>query len=413
MDAWVKIEDQLHKVMDVLEPVRAAFQQYEKQAPETQQRLTSMEQAWKDLVTRLDDLDRRLPVGGKVYLPAFGAERVKGRAMIENFVADIARMRYGREPKTFNRKDMRYSVDGAVARADQTEGTTTAGGFLVPEEVLPEVIALIGEVGVARRICRIIPMMRKDMKVPTRNTGPLVYWPGEGVKPTTSNVALLRPELNSKTMVALDEISEELDMDSIVPMTPLLTDLFVEAVALEEDVQLFSSTTPFSGVLQTTSVVDVTLPVTKTAQSDVAYNDIVSLAFAPDVRANAAGVFVFHRDQVQNILKIKDTAGNPIWKDAPTGSALAAGPAGMLLGRPYYTTRGMPASTNSGAGRYFMCYGDFRYWGFGDRMSMQIDLSVPGGVGFLEFTQWFRVVERIALISLIPTAFARLKTANN
>lgn len=388
---WAKIDEQLHDLLDMVEPVRAAIQSWERKSGLTVdkfgdafEKMGSYEQSLVDVVRRLDLLDKQQPVGSKVYIPRFGQETAKGRGLVEGFFADVARMKFGVAPKMFEKKDFQYRVIDGVpsqARADQTEGTTTAGGFLVPEELLPEVIALIGEAGVARRICRIIPMTRKDMKMPTRNTGPLVYWPGEGVKPTQTAVSLLRPELNSKTMLALDEISEELDADSIVPMASLLVDLFTEAVALEEDYQLFSSSVPFSGVFQTTSVNDVTMTSGSTDFSDITYDDLVNLRHGVNSKVVNNGVYVMHQDQVGNMLKLKDKNDNPIWRDAPyvMGSA-AQGPAGSILGHPYYTTNAMPNHTNSAAGRYFMAYGDFkRYWALGDRMQMQIDISMEAG----------------------------------
>jgi len=412
-NVWIKRDEMLHKIMDKVEAYQPIFK--ELQEGKYGEKLTALEQGLVTMNERLLDYDKRLPFGSKVYIPAHGdaKERLKGRGLLDAFVSDVMRMKFGAQPVTFDRKQMRYTTDGSFIRADQSGGTTTAGGFVIPEEVLPEVVALIGEVGVARNICRIIPMGRKDMKVPTRNTGPLVYWPGEGVKPTTSNVSLLRPELNSKTLLALDEISEELDMDSLVPMTSLLVDLFTEAVALEEDTQVFSSTVPFSGVLQTTSVNDVSLPATKTAQNQVDYNDMVGLKHGVNSKVVGTGVFVMHQDQIANLLKIKDTTNNPIWRDAPNfGGAMAAGPAGMILGMPFYTTNAMPSATNSGAGRYFAVYGDFkRYWAIGDRMTMQVDVSTEAG--FTTFTRFMRVAERVAMVSIIPAAFARLRTANS
>lgn len=407
METWTKIDEELHRLLDIVEPVRENLTKLEQAHQEYGTRMSSLEEAWKTIVARLDDLDRRLPVGNKVYIPAAGERGAPGRRNIERFIEDVVRMRFGEQPKHFDRKTFRYSVDG-VARANQTEGTTTAGGFLVPEEILPEVVALIGEVGVARRLCRIIPMTRKDMKIPTRDTGPLVYWPGEGVKPTTSTVTVTRPELNSKTMMALDEVSEELDMDSIVPMAPMLTDLFVEAVALEEDKQVFSSTTPFTGVLQTPGVVDVTMASGKTAFTDLTYANLVDLKHAPDSKVVQRGTFVMHQDIIGIIQKLVDSTGQPIWRESQT-TGLVAGPPGTILGRPYFTTNAMPDDSTSGASKYFIVYGDFRYWAFGDRMNMQIDISAEAG--FTEFTKWMRVVERVAMKAIIPGAFARLKTA--
>lgn len=414
VDILVRTQEQLHTILNLLEPMREQLSKVEKAVEAHNARLgaydaslSSIQEAWKTVVQRCDDLDKRQPYGNKIYVPMHGPGAT-GRQHFENFISDVARIRWGAQPKHFEKKMMMYSADG-VQRANQVEGTTTAGGFLVPEQIAPEVLALIGEVGVARRICRIYAMTRKDMKLPVRNTGPLVYWPGEGVKPTTSTVTLLRPELNAKTMIALDELSEEVDMDSIVSLAALLTDLFSEAVALEEDKQAFNSATaPFVGVLQAVGVPEVTMPSTKVAFTDLAYNDVVNLKHAADSKVVQRGTYVFHQDTVGTMHKIKDNNGDPIWKEA-LGGGLVTGPPGTILGRPYYTTNAMPSNASSAVSTPFMTYGDFRYLGLGDRMQMQIDISSEAG--FTEFTKWMRVVERVAFIVAIPGAFARLKTA--
>lgn len=410
---WPKMESELHRLMDIVEPIKDELTRYKVKLDavfgegEHKYNMSSLETAMDGLVKRMEDLDRRQPVGSKVYLPAHGEREGKGRVAFENWVADVARIRFGHQPKFYTeRKWWEYrTIDGGtMSRANQTEGTNSQGGFLVPEEILPEVVALLGEFGVARRVLRRIPMTRKDMKIPTRDTGPLVYWPGEGVKPTTSSVALLRPELNSKTMMALDELSEELDADSIVPMSSLLVDLFVEAVGLEEDTQAFSASTPFTGTLQDTSV-NQTLLASGTAFTDLAYNDVVGLKHSVNSKVVQNGTFVLHQDIVSILHKIKDTQGNPIWRE--NMASLAPAPPGTILGRPYFSTNAMSAS--SGAQRLLpFIYGDFRYHALGDRMQFQVDISSEAG--FTEFTKWMRVVERVAFKILIASAFGRLKT---
>jgi len=421
VEVQTKHSDPLYEILDILEPMRASLTQLEQKIDAHNTRLgtidagfSSLQQSWKDVSTRCDELDKRQPFGSKVYVPAVAGLTQPGRAAFENFLADVARIRYGVQPKHFTQRQLAYSPDGVnrvdgVARLNQTETTTTTGGFLVPEEIYPEVLAMIGQMGIARKLLRVYPMHRKDMKLPVRNTGPLVYWPGEGNKPTTSTVTLLRPELNAKTMMALDELSVEVDMDSIVPLVPLLTDLFAEAVALEEDKQAFNSaTSPFIGALQAAGVTDVTMAATKTAFTDVSYDNVVNLKHGADPKVVQQGAYVFHMDVVGILQKIKDSTGQPIWREA-LGGALVDGPPGTILGRPYYTTNAMPGVASTAVSTPFMLYGDWKKWALGDRMGMQVDISSEAG--FTEFTKWMRVVERVAFVGAIPGAFARLKTA--
>ena len=411
----VQHDELLHRILDILEPIREQtarhdqlFKTLDARVQQMETGVETMNTSWKTLLARCDELDKKLPYGNKVYVPLAHGRNAAGRQMVENFISDVARVRYGTAPIHFDRKSFRIAADG-IERANQMEGTNSAGGFLVPEEVAPEVLALIGEVGVARRICRIYAMNRKDMKLPVRASGPTVSWPGEGTKPAATAVVFGRPELNSKTMVALDEISEEVDMDSIVPLAPLLTDLFAEAVALEEDKQTFNSAAaPFTGVLQAANVVDVNMPATKTTFADASYTDFVNLKHAIDSKVVQQGTYVMHQDVIGIAQKIRDTTGQPIWRES-LGGAMVQGPPGTILGRPYYTTNAMPGTAQSAIATPFVIYGDFRYHAFGDRMRMQIDISSEAG--FTEFTKWMRVVERVAFVVAIPTAFSRLRTA--
>jgi len=300
-----------------------------------------------------------------------------------------------------------------------TEGTDSAGGFVVPEEVLNEIDRVADNYGIIRKLSRHIPMGRDTLNMPTLGTKPTVTWPGESTAGTGSQPVLKNVKLNAKTAMGLTPISNELMEDANVEIVDFLIDLFAEELAGAEDLQGLNGVgAPFTGVLNSTEVN------TSTAASGNTTVATLDLADLMDAQANlkstvlSGAVFVFHRTVWNGIKKLQEGSQSLIaFNTTGVISTKTEGgtlvPAGFLLGYPVYLSDQMPSAPS--AGEAYGIFGNFKKFYFGDRKQVAISTSADatiGGVSMFESnSQAVRVLERVALAVGVGEAFNVLKLA--
>lgn len=385
----------LHRVLDVIKEVKHEVEQSAKNNGEVKDEIFGRLNALEE---RANFLDKNLPSGDKNFVPA------GPRSRQESVNA------YGRVFTQAWRKSMGLKVDEAYTRTSQNEGVEAQGGILVPDEVLPDVVRIVSEKSIARQICRVVPMARDKMDVPTRASGPATAWFTEGsaISEDVSYVQFGTPQLDSETLVCLDSVSKDLNADSIIAIEPVLAELFAEAMAKEENQQCFSATSPFSGAVQDASF---STTIAATHYSAVTFDELVALKFKVDANVIGSGTWVFHPAVFQYIVGLKDDNGHPIyasnWSSGMGDWAMANVPQalpGRLLGSPVYLTTTMP--TTNATGLKFGVYGDFTKRVFGDRQ--QFAVEVDDSVYFASRKRAILASERFAQVTAIPDAFATI-----
>jgi HK97 family phage major capsid protein len=118
--------------------------------------------------------------------------------------------------------------------------TGAAGGFSVPHPMAAEIIRLVEEYGVFRRYSRVMPMTSATLDVPKRTSGLTVKYPAtQGAEIVASDVIFEQVNLVAKKAAQLSIWSTELDEDSIISMTDLITTEMAWAFAQAEDLNSF------------------------------------------------------------------------------------------------------------------------------------------------------------------------------
>lgn len=125
----------------------------------------------------------------------------------------------------------------------ETKGYTTtsqaAGGALVPEQFEPDVINLVKDYGVARRLCKVI-RMESDRVVRPRVTGThTVYYPAEASAITQSTQTWSNATLTAKTGHVLVRMSLQVLDDAAIDLVEHATREAARAIARVEDFSLF------------------------------------------------------------------------------------------------------------------------------------------------------------------------------
>ena len=123
-------------------------------------------------------------------------------------------------------------------RATATEGTPSAGGYLVPSPLSNAIIDVRDTAGVSRRLCRVMPMTSDTLDVAKKTAGTTVYYPGEATAITDSDQTWGNVSLNAKKRAILSYISQELNDDSIIPIMDDLASQMGLDLAIREDREL-------------------------------------------------------------------------------------------------------------------------------------------------------------------------------
>lgn len=273
---------------------------------------------------------------------------------------------------------------GQIAQKALSEGTDSAGGFLVPQIYRAELL----QVGIENAIIRpngafVLPMTTDSMLIPriqdTAHTSTLfggiaAYWTAEAATMTASNPTFGQVNLIAKELTGYTQASNVLLADSAIALEALLKRMFGESWAWFEDqafIQGDGSGKPL-GILNAPCLVEVTRQDT----DYVCVKDILNIysRMLPGSRDRA--VWIMNHEVLPALLYT-------IMENVQTGSANATAATPMFLknivdpiaktifGRPYFVTEKMSALGDAGDIGFF----DLGYYLIGDRQAITIDAS--------------------------------------
>lgn len=123
---------------------------------------------------------------------------------------------------------------------NMVEGVFTSAGWLVPMEMEAAIIANREEYGVARRICRVIPMTSASLSLPRHTTDVAAYFVGEGTSATPADPAGDQITLTLKDLMCHTNIGKSSAMDTVISLAEYVAQEQARAFAIKEDSCLIS-----------------------------------------------------------------------------------------------------------------------------------------------------------------------------
>lgn len=146
--------------------------------------------------------------------------------------------------------EARIATRGWDIRNVATEGTPTAGGYLVPVPLSNAIIDVRALAGVSRQLCRVVPMTSETLTVARKTAGTTVYYPGESNTITASDQAWDQVNLTAKKRAILSKVSQELRDDAVIAIVDDLASQMGTDFAVQEDKELFKGdgTATYGGV---------------------------------------------------------------------------------------------------------------------------------------------------------------------
>ena len=283
---------------------------------------------------------------------------------------------------TFPTKDV--PQDAASVQKVMTEGTDSAGGFLVPEEYRMEVQMLMLEKSVIRpNGATRFPMKTDTLNIPrvddTSHTasvfgGVIAYWTEEvGTKqasePQWGNCKLTAHELSGVAVAGNNLLA-----DNATALEAFIKRAFAEAWAYYEDDAFINGT----GVGQPLGILNsgALISVTRQANTNVRWVDFTNMWGRMLTTSRDNAIWLMNQElETQYLQMVSEnaapvaTAGTTIIVDPKMGGTKS--PPTKILGRPYFVTEKMAALGSAGDLGLF----DLSYYIIGDRSKLAIDAS--------------------------------------
>ena len=295
-----------------------------------------------------------------------------------------------------------------IKNAGMSERIPSEGGFLIPENLRSEILALSLEEGVMRENATVIPMDSLRVPLPsiddTSHTssvfgGVSAFWTAEGATLEASAPKFSRVLLEAAKLTAFTQIPNELLQDSASPMDVWFYTFFPKAVSFFEDLAFLmgDGVNQPEGVLKCPGAVTVDPAATATIQF-VDLAKMLARLWPPSLKRS---MWVCSNDVLEQLLQLALSVSGtaiapPGWLqatqaiDAPGGSA-GDGVTYRLFGRPLRVSEKVPYPGSGTDGSISLI--DPTYYLIGDRQAMQVASSTE--FSFANDTVSYRVIERL------------------
>lgn len=276
---------------------------------------------------------------------------------------------------------------------DLVENTGASGGFTVAPEFRPELMYLRELQKLVRQRAMVIPMRGRQLSMPVLDQtgttagvsnfygGVIPKWTEEAAYKDETQPAFRQMELIAHKLVVYTEASDELLADSAIGLEALLSRLFGEAIANEEEWTFVNGT----GAGQPRGVVNApaTFAQTRAAAGAISIVDIFNML---SHFIGERPVWIAHQSTMPQILGLNGPAGNPsyVW----ISNAAQAAPT-TLMGYPLFFTENAPTFGARGD----IILADWSKYVIGDRQATTIDASKHYRFRY-DLTAW-RAVHRV------------------
>lgn len=271
------------------------------------------------------------------------------------------------------------------------EGVDADGGYLVPTEFRAELIRTLRDLPFLRNWVTVIPMNTNSLEMPTQTTNVTVSWGSENTSISTTTAAFGTLTFTPYRLNSLMYTSRELVADSALAIVPLITQLFVEAIGLEEDHVIVNG----SGSGQPKGILQETLAGIDNSNDDSTIADnIKKLPYRLPKRYRQNAKWLANPLALEKISVLKDTYGQYLLK------TLEEGDVQTLTGKVIEEQSDMPVDQ--------LLLGDFKQYYLADRQQISIESTTEGAGAFEKHQVAIKIVERIDGKVAVTGAFRKV-----
>jgi HK97 family phage major capsid protein len=243
---------------------------------------------------------------------------------------------------------------GDLATRAQSVGTTTAGGFLVPEGFSYELDVALKAYGGVRSVARVIPTSTgNDIPFPNMNdTGNAGRLLTENTQITETAIVFGSTTLKSYMFSSdLVLVSAQLMQDSAINVEQIIAEIFAERIGRITNTYYTTGT----GTNEPMGVVTAaaTTGVSNAAAAAISFDDIINLKYGLDPAYRNKATFMLNDSTEKAIVKLSigTDYDQPLWQ-----ASYREGQPDTILGHKYVVNQAM---ASIGASAKSMLFGDF------------------------------------------------------
>lgn len=301
-------------------------------------------------------------------------------------------------------------TDAELERKALTEGTGSAGGYLVPPEYSTQLIEMIYAQTVVRKAgATVIPMNSNTLYIPKQTGSATANWIGENTAITDSNPTFEQIQLTAKKLAAMVVFSNELLQDSNPQVEAIVMNDLAKAIALAEDLAFLQGTGTNNepkGIINQTSINTI---LAGTDGADLTYDMIIDAI--KSIQTASLGNFkpnaiIMHPAVYYKLAKTKDSTGRYLIEPIYNASAATDFP-GTLMGMPVLTTTAIPTNLTTGdaTNTTYVILGQFDQAIIGERGGVELLASNTAGNFFANDVMGIRATVRLDFALRHPEAF--------
>lgn len=266
-----------------------------------------------------------------------------------------------------------------------TEGTGTAGGYLVPEEFANMIVEDKRDEVLMRRFANQITISGDTLHLPALDSRPKASWRSEAAAKATSTVQWNEQVFTPYSLAVIVGLSQELAADASLGVSGSIVNYVANLMrrSLQEEEEKAFWTGNGSG--KPTGVNNYSFTGVDAGSTDTAFADSLKRLYfrLPQGYRNSA-VWVGNAQALERISIVKDGQNNYLL------NRLGDNPFPTINGRPVYEQNDLPTD--------ILFFGDFSYYTIVDRQGITVDFSteatVAGSSAFEKNLVFVRCEER-------------------
>ena len=262
-------------------------------------------------------------------------------------------------------------------RAAQQVNPNTAGGFLVPSQILNEIIKPVNDPIFMRQICR-VQTIKGNVSVPRQTNRATSYWQGETETAILTNVTTGQRDFKPNRVTVKTSNSRLLIEQAVIDVEQWLAEELDYSVRLKEEAAAMqgNGTGQWLGIFTASADgISTARDVVTAASLTIAADDLMNVMMNCKATIRNRASWVGSRQFVLAVMKLKDSANQYIFSEsAGIGNVLAVGTPMTLKGRPLYESESAPTSFVANA--YPVVFGDFQYYHIYDFLNLAIQVLV-------------------------------------
>ena len=302
----------------------------------------------------------------------------------------------------------------ALGEKAMTEGTGSAGGYLVPDQISSELLQLREQNATLRGLFSRVQVEGDTYRIPSITGGLVAGWVAELAEKPVSDLTFGEISANVFTAAGMAVASNQLLADAKRSVDSLINSDLAKRLANLEELAFLNGTGTNQprGILNTPGIGSTPLASTDVDDLLDAVQDSITSIYTDYF--GAPNAIVMHPRTWGRIAKHRDANGAYVYSQGNYGTRTAADnlpgygagqtPRGELFGLPVYTTANVPTNLGATTNESRVIVGNFSEALILDRQGITLDSS--GHVFFTTNQTIFRAEERLGFTAArYPKAF--------